>query len=86
MNKNKEEILCEIKGKEDNHSHNFTPYPDSSAIFCTKCGIQHLNINKAKLSVKNDSEESHMRLASLIPLVQKLQCLSASTIYNEYHS
>jgi len=86
MDKKEDTTPEEIIIKQEDHKHNFVQFSDSSAIFCTICGIQHMNITRVKLSVeRDDSEDKHLRLASLIPLVQKIQCLSASSIYDPNH-
>jgi len=87
MDNIKKETPSEINNinEDEDHQHKYIPFPDNSAVFCNICGIQDLNLDIAKLSVQNDSEEK-LILTSLIPLVQKIRSLSASSIYNENHN
>ena len=81
-------LMDNIKIEKD-HKHNFVSFPDSSPIYCTICGTQLNNITKDitkdNSSIKN-YQNNHKSLASLLPLVQNIRHLNASSIYNEEHN
>ena len=39
------------------HEHNYSHFPDSSAIYCTKCGNQLINITKCKKAQNSEKQD-----------------------------